>query len=144
MKKNLLALVLTAVVACSAASAMAADFEVKMLNKGAKGMMVFEPDLLKIAPGDTVKFVAVDKGHNIETMPGMLPDGAAPIKGKTSEDVTVTLTVPGVYGVKCLPHYGLGMVAVIVVGEPVNLAAAKAVKQVGKAKKVFEEIFERL
>ena len=31
--------------------------------------------------------------------------------------LTVTFTVPGVYGVKCKPHYGMGMVALVVVGE---------------------------
>ena len=44
-----------------------------MLNKGAEGAMVFEPALVKVAPGDTVKFVATDKGHNAETIKGMLP-----------------------------------------------------------------------
>jgi pseudoazurin len=124
--------------------ASAAEFEVKMLNKGVKGAMVFEPDFLRMAPGDTVHFVAVDKGHDAVTITGMIPDGAEPFEGKLSEDVTVTLTVPGVYGVKCKPHYAMGMVALIVVGDPVNLDAAKAVKQTGKAKKVFEELFEGL
>ena len=45
--------------------AAAAEIEVKMLNKGSDGgAMVFEPALVKIAPGDTVKFIATDKGHN--------------------------------------------------------------------------------
>ena len=127
-----------------AGGASAAEFEVKMLNKGAKGAMVFEPDFLKIAPGDTVHFVAVDKGHDALTMAGMIPEGAEPFEGKLNEDLTVTLTVPGVYGVKCKPHYAMGMVALIVVGDPVNLDAAKAVKQTGKAKKVFAELFEQL
>ncbi len=35
-----------------------------MLNKGLDGgIMVFEPTLVQIEPGDTVKFVAADKGH---------------------------------------------------------------------------------
>ncbi len=38
------------------ALSVAADFEVKMLNKGAEGAMVFEPAGLKVAPGDTVTF----------------------------------------------------------------------------------------
>jgi len=44
--------------------------------------------------------------------------------------------------VKCKPHYMLGMVALIEVGEPVNLEAAKAVKQKGKAKAAFAKLFE--
>jgi pseudoazurin len=122
----------------------AAEFDVKMLNKGAKGAMVFEPDLVKIAPGDTVHFIATDKTHHAETIKGMIPDGAAEFVGKASEDITVTFTVPGVYGVKCKPHYAMGMVALIVVGEPVNRDTAAAVKQTGKAKKVFEALFGSL
>jgi len=123
-----------------AATANAAEFEIKMLNKGAAGSMVFEPAIVKIAPGDTVHFVAVDKGHDAVSIEGMIPEGAEPFEGKLNEDLTVTLTVPGVYGYKCKPHYGLGMVGVIVVGDPVNLDAVKAVKQTGKAKKVFEAL----
>jgi pseudoazurin len=124
-----------------AATANAAEFEIKMLNKGAAGTMVFEPAIVKIAPGDTVHFVAVDKGHDAVSIEGMIPEGAEPFEGKLNEDLTVTLTVPGVYGYKCKPHYGLGMVGVIVVGDPVNLDAVKAVKQTSKAKKVFEALF---
>lgn len=124
-----------------AGAAQAADHQVQMLNKGEKGAMVFQPDFIAAAPGDTVTFVPTDKTHNAETIKGMLPDGAEPFKGKTSEQVTVTVDKEGVYGVKCLPHYAMGMVALIVVGKPVNLEQAKAVKQPGKAKKVFEELF---
>ena len=37
-----------------------------------------------------------------------------------------TIDKPGVYGFKCKPHYGMGMVGLIVVGEPVNKTAAAA------------------
>ena len=124
--------------------AAAAEVEVKMLNKGAEGAMVFEPALVKIAAGDTVKFVATDKGHNAETVKGMLPDGAAAFTGKNGEDVSVTFEQAGIYGIKCLPHYGMGMVAMIVVGTPTNEEQAKAVPQIGKAKQVFAALFEKL
>ncbi len=127
-----------------AGGAFAAEVEVKMLNKGAEGAMVFEPALIKVAPGDTVKFVATDKGHNAETIKGMLPADAAPFLGKLGADVAVTFDKPGVYGVKCLPHYGIGMVAMVVVGTPTNLEEAKAVPQVGKAKQVMAGLFEKL
>ena len=60
-----------AVLMSVAGVAMADEVEVKMLNKGAEGLMVFEPALVKIEPGDTVKFVATDKGHNAESIKGM-------------------------------------------------------------------------
>ena len=119
----------------------AAEHVVEMLNKGEKGSMVFQPAFVRAAPGDTIKFVPTDKSHNAESIKDMIPDGAQPFKGKPSEEVTVTVTQEGVYGVKCAPHYGMGMVALIVVGKPVNLSTAEAVKQVGKAKTVFAELF---
>ena len=128
----------------SASMGLAAEIEVKMLNKGAEGLMVFEPALVKIEPGDTVKFVATDKSHNAETIKGMLPEGAAPFAGKMNENVVVTFDKPGIYGVKCMPHYAMGMVALVVVGKPDNLDQAKAVPQTGKAKQVFATLFDRL
>ena len=140
MKKIIAMLVLGTAVALAGAAG-AAEFEVKMLNKGEKGTMVFEPDFISAAPGDTIRFVPTDKGHNVETIKGMLPEGAEAFKSKFNEVFTVTLDKEGVYGVKCAPHYGMGMVALIEVGEPVNLEKAKAVKQTGKAKAVFAELF---
>ena len=70
-----------------AGSAAAAEIEVKMLDKGTEGVMVFEPSLVKIAPGDTVKFVPTNKSHNAETINGMLPEGAKPFVGKVNQEV---------------------------------------------------------
>ena len=127
-----------------ASAAQAADHQVQMLNKGEKGAMVFEPALIKAMPNDTVTFVPTDKSHDAESIKGMLPAGVEPFKGKLSEQITVTVPVEGVYGVKCTPHYGMGMVALIVVGNPANADEAKAVKHPGKAKKVFEELFAEI
>ena len=128
----------------SANITLAAEVEVRMLNKGAEGLMVFEPALVRIEPGDTVKFVASDKSHNAETIKGMLPEGAMPFAGKMNEDVVVTFDKPGAYGVKCMPHYAMGMVALVVVGKPDNLYAVKALPQSGKAKQIFAALFDRL
>jgi len=140
MKRILAALALGAAVILTGA-AQAAEIEVLMLNKGAKGAMVFEPDLIVAAPGDTIRFVPTDKGHNVETIKGMFPEGTEPFKSKFNEEFTVTVTAEGVYGVKCTPHYGMGMVALIRVGEPTNAEAAQAVKQPGKAKSAFADLF---
>ena len=127
-----------------AGAAQAADHQIQMLNKGEKGAMVFQPDFIVAQPGDTVTFVPTDKSHDAQSIKDMIPEGAEPFKGKMNEQITVTLDKEGVYGVKCAPHYGMGMVALIVVGKPTNLDQAKAVKQTGKAKKVFEELFAQV
>ena len=139
-----IAMLAAAAVLVMAGGARAAEVEVKLLNKGADGVMVFEPAFVKIAPGDSVKFVSTDKGHNAESIKGMLPEGAAPFVGKNNEDIAVKFEQEGVYGVKCLPHYGMGMVGMIVVGNPGNIDQAKAVPQVGKAKQVFATLFGKL
>ena len=64
--------------------------------------------------------------------------------GKIGEDIAVKFDQAGIYGVKCAPHYGMGMVAMVVVGTPANEEQAKAVPQIGKAKQVFATLFERL
>lgn len=120
---------------CMGASANAADLEIQMLNKGKDGVMVFEPSALKVAPGDTVTFIPTDKSHNAESVKDLVPAGAQPFKGKMNEPVKVTFDVPGAYVVKCAPHFGMGMVAVVVVGDaPANLDAIKTAKLPKKAR----------
>ena len=136
LKFTLLASAVAAIALASPAAA--ADHVVKMLNKGKAGMMVFEPSLVKIAPGDTVTFMPADKGHNAESITGMTPAGAVAFKGKMSQPLKVTFAKPGIYGYKCLPHYGMGMVGAVIVGSSSsNLAAAQKVSHPGKAKQVF-------
>lgn len=132
------------VVMALATPALAAEVEVKMLNKGAEGLMVFEPALVRIAPGDVVKFLPIDKGHNVETIKGMLPEGAEPFAGKMNEEVKVTFDKPGAYGVKCKPHYGMGMVGLIVVGDAANADSAMTVAHPGRAKQIFAKLFDRM
>jgi pseudoazurin len=107
-----------AIVALMGSAAFAETFEVQMMNKGTDGeRMVFEPAFIQAAAGDTIKFIATDKGHSAEVNSGMLPEGAEAFKGKINEEFEVTLTVEGLYGVICKPHYAMGMVMTIAVGD---------------------------
>ncbi|MCL4170751.1 UNVERIFIED_CONTAM: hypothetical protein GTU68_021348 [Idotea baltica] len=118
----------------------AETFEVKMLNKGDGGTMIFEPASLRIAAGDSVRFLPADKGHNAESVKGMIPQGAEAFAGKINEEIEVTLTEPGLYGVKCKPHWGMGMVMAIAVGDDdVDADSFLAGKMPKKAKARFEE-----
>ena len=124
--------------------AVAETFEIKMLNKGEAGQMVFEPAFLSANVGDTISFIPASKGHNAETIKDMLPEGAEQFKSKLSKEFSVTLTAEGLYGIKCTPHYSMGMIALIQVGSPVNLDTAKSVKHKGKATKRFDTLFEQV
>jgi len=132
-------LLAAAMVSAIAFAAQAETHEVQMLNKGAKGMMVFEPDFIAAEPGDTITFIPTDRGHNAETIKGMIPEGAETFRSKINEEFSVTLEEEGIYGIKCTPHLGTGMVMAIQVGAPGNLEEAKQVKLPGKAAERMEE-----
>jgi pseudoazurin len=109
---------------------LAENIEVHMLNKGAEGAMVFEPSYIKANPGDTITFIPVDKGHNVESIKDMIPAAAEKFKSKINENYVLSVSEPGAYFVKCTPHYAMGMVALIVVGDnPANLDEIVAAKK---------------
>lgn len=139
-----LRIALPSLVLATATPILAADHQVQMLNQGESGLMVFEPAFIEAMPGDTVTFVATDASHNAETIKSMLPAGAETFKGPFNKDFTITVTEEGVYGVKCAPHYSMGMIALISVGEPTNLAEAMAVKLPNKAQERMLPMLESL
>lgn len=107
-----------ALAALMGSAAFAEMIEVQMLNKGSDGeRMVFEPAFVQAEPGDTIKFIATDRGHNAETVDGMIPEGAQGFVGKVNEEIEVTLDTAGYYAVICKPHFAMGMVMTIAVGD---------------------------
>jgi len=127
---RILSAALTCALALAATPAAAKDVVVHMRNQGAAGAMVFEPAFVKAMPGDTIHFVPTDLTHNAETIPTMLPAGVASTKGAINKEFVLPVSTPGLYGIKCQPHYTMGMIALIQVGNgpSANLAAAKAAK----------------
>lgn len=126
-----------------AGTAVAETFEVKMLNRGEKGPMVFEPDYLEIQPGDRVVFVPTHKSHNAATIDGMIPDGAEGFKSRINDEFETTFDMAGFYGIKCSPHIGMGMVMLIKVGEATLPESYKAVALPARAKPRMEALLER-
>lgn len=124
----------------AACAAGAAEHQVKMLNAGKDGAMVFEPSFLKVAKGDTVKFIKVDAAHNSAAL--IVPAGATAWKGKMDEEISVKLDQEGVYVYVCDPHKVMAMAGVIQVGKPVNLLEAK--KQSAELAKGFVMNKDRL
>lgn len=144
MRKTMLALIAIGAMAMSSA-AVAADFQVLMLNKGTDGRtMGFSPSFLQIEPGDTVTFIPVDKGHNAESILGMIPAEADTWKGKIDEELTVTFTVEGLYGFKCFPHFAMGMVGLIQVGaDRSNMTELLNVRLPARAQARMAELFAK-
>jgi len=119
---------IAALVISFATQASARELVVRMKNQGVGGAMVFEPMLTRASIGDIIRFVPTDPGHNAQSIPSMLPAGAAPITGPFGKELVVKVTKAGLYGIECRPHFGMGMVALIQVGAgtPPNLASARA------------------
>lgn len=81
----------------------------------------YDPMVLKIEPGDRVKWVNMS-GHFNEFEANLIPEGAEPWKTQMGKDVSRTFDVEGVYVYKCPPHFAMGMVGAIIVGEPQNMS----------------------
>jgi len=121
--------------------------EVQMLNvhpENKRERQVFVPDLIRAQPGDTIRFLATDRGHNSEVNDKMMPNGGTEWAGKINQEVEVTINVEGAYGFECKPHASAGMVGLILVGDVSgNYYDLKKARQRGKAKQRFESLFER-
>jgi len=100
-----------------AGAALAENFDVQMLNRGDAGNMIFEPAFLRIAAGDTVTFLASDRGHNAESIAEMTPEGAEGFEGRINEEIVANFETEGFYGIRCKPHFAMGMVMTIAVGD---------------------------
>ena len=124
------------------------EYTLEMWNKDPddkKRKMVFSEEIVTVAPGAAVTWLATDKGHNVQMIDG--PEGYdLPKKSKLSKDVTLTFDQEGVYVYVCTPHASMGMIGIIVVGEatPEAIAAIKDAKMKGKSKKKFKTLVATL
>jgi len=131
-----------------ATSAFAESATVEMWNKDPEDKsrkMVFSQEIVTIEPGESVTWLATDKGHNVQLIDG--PDGVElEKKSKISQDVTITFDNPGVYVYVCTPHATMGMIGIVVVGELTQegIAAVRDAKVRGKSKKKFEALLAEL
>ena len=123
----------------------AADVTLEMLNKLGKETMVFSEKVVKINVGDTVFWKATDKGHNVEFIKGGTPEGVEKFKSKYNVDTEYNFTIPGIYAYWCTPHKGMGMIGFVVVGgDKSNLDSIKAIRFMGKSKKIAPELINSL
>ena len=124
------------------------EYTVEMWNKDPddrKRKMVFSEEIIVVAPGAEVTWLATDRGHNVEFIDG--PDGVELAgKSKLGKDVTIAMTEPGVYVYVCTPHATMGMIGVVVVGEatPEAIAQAADAKVRGKSKKKLKALLADL
>ena len=118
---------------------------IEMLNKSGNEMMVYSKKIVKVNVGDTVSWKATTKGHNVEFIRNGTPEGVGKFKSKMNVDVDYKFEVPGIYAYWCTPHKAMGMIGFVVVGEDKsNLDKIKAIKFVGKSKKIAPELISQL
>ena len=136
--------------ACPFPASHDGQHDVLMLNASCKDQEsptpnVFEPAILRVNAGDRVRFIPSQSGHNSASKRGMIPKGSQPWNSAIDEELTITLTVPGIYGYICLPHYEMGMVGLIIVDDDLsNLAEAKKARHPGSARKIFRAMLRSL
>ena len=138
-------IILTVIILLYPIVSYSADITVEMLNKRADGqIMVYSEDISRIDVGDTITWVPTTKGHNVEFLAG--PDGwEAPKRSKMNKEYSYKFEIPGIYFYQCTPHKGMGMIALVVVGNDTsNKAAIAKVKVVAKAKKKLPQLIEEL
>jgi pseudoazurin len=143
MKKTAAAIILCLVCAVSY-QALGDEIEVKSLNRSSTGSFVFSPDFVRIKPGDVINFLASDKGHQVYSVPGMIPEGAEPLDAKMSQDIKVTFTEPGVYVIACRPHMIMGMIGVVLVGDPITIDKLDPSSLPAKVRTKLETLLEPL
>jgi pseudoazurin len=118
--------------------------EIRMYTEdpdGSGALHVFKPRLVKAKVGDTISFLPTEPTHLSASIHGMVPDGAEGWEGVLNEPVSYVIPKAGVYGYKCTPHYGAGMVGLIVVDGGENVATAKSQRHPGRANREFADLF---
>ena len=125
---------------------LAEDATVEMLDKLDKRKMIFNQEIVRINPGDTVFWKATDRGHNVEFISkNGVPDGVEKFKSKVGKDTEFTFTIPGIYAYWCVPHKTLGMIGFVIVGDDLsNLDSIKKVKFIGKSKKIAKGLIAEI
>ncbi len=80
----------------------------------------YSPEVVFIQPEDRVIWTNM-VGHDTQSIDELMPEGAEPFQLVLGQNGSVTFNVEGVYIYKCNPHFALGMVGAVVVGQPSNL-----------------------
>ena len=88
---------------------------VEMLNERDGQMMVFSKELVFLEVGESLLWRATDKTHSVMFLADGIPHGVETFRSPFNVDGRFLFKTPGVYVYKCLAHYGMGMIGVVVV-----------------------------
>ena len=126
-------------------SRAATTHEILMLNRDPddrRANMVYRPEIVVAQPGDTLRFVPTDRGHNVVSYDTMWPDGADAWRTRPNAEFETVVEIEGAYGYYCQPHKAMGMVGLVLVGNPMsNYERAKATSLRGREKQRWDAIW---
>lgn len=118
-------LIITSILFLLPSLLLAKEHQVKLLTANDSGQtMIMEPNFLKIEKGDTVRFIPADASHNAQSL--VSPKGGITFNTTMGKTEVVEFKQEGAYLYKCTPHFALGMIGVIQVGNALNLDDVKA------------------
>lgn len=111
------------ILACASPALAATGHVVRMVSDYEDMRMAFEPEVLRIEPGDYVIWInESDEEHDVVSFPDGYPRGArsfsSPIMTGTGDRFAHRFTVPGTYEYHCMPHLPMNMQGTIIVGRP--------------------------
>ncbi|MEM7527857.1 MAG: plastocyanin/azurin family copper-binding protein [Pseudomonadota bacterium] len=90
----------------------------------AEHMFRFEPQTLRLEPGEAVAFMNSLGDHTVRAQKGLWPDGVTRVDIRGRARTEVVFDTPGLYGITCARHGRYGMSMLIAVGEE-GLEAAR-------------------
>ena len=120
-----------------------ANYQVTMNDRDSAGnRLAFENEILSISSGDSVTWLPVDKGHNIEMVAS--PNNLE-FSSSAGEEVTLKFEDPGIYYYRCSPHKSAGMIGLIIVDNNyTNIEQIKSSNAPGRAKIKLNSLLELL
>ena len=149
MRGAMLAMALLAAGAAQAGDvAVRVDQITDVSATAATGMFRFEPDLVRIDPGDAVVFLNSRGEHTVHSIEGIWPAPTPPVAIHNTPELRIPFEVPGLYALRCARHGRYGMVMLVVVGAAPDPDAAKQVLAAAKLargeRKRLEALIARL
>ncbi len=104
--------------AARATSTTRGDQVTNVNASAAHGMFRFEPDLVRLSPGDKPVFLNSRSDHTVHTVPELWPEDVPPVAVAHKPESNLSFEREGLYGFHCRRHGQYGMVMLVVVGPP--------------------------
>lgn len=127
---------ITVACCCVAAAPARSERQVDQITDSrataAQDMFRFDPNLLRVAPGESIVFLNSRGQHTVHSVPQLWPLSAPPVAISNKPEVSLTFDEEGLYGFRCRRHGIYGMVMLVVCGHAGDLK--QALEQVDEMK----------